>query len=332
MILVRSIDLEHLSHKDALRRSLLEHFRSPFPVDAVDLGDARDRCESDFEREMFDRLVDRGYSVDTQVKVGGHRIDIVVEGDNDRRLAIECDGDRYHGPEQWPADMARQRTLERAGWRIWRCFASRFVREREAVLDELTELFRTLDIHPREATERSRIHTELREWSSTDGDEHQLIGEVEHQDEESGAAEAIEPSSGLHVETFVPRSESFAEQPSPPVTAAEPQGAIPTRESRSRVTETDVQAAILKLLGNGEVWTNADLKKALSDILDLTPADRARSASRPNEEKWEELVNNAMTRTGRSNSLYAKHLVTNVGFGRHRLTNLDPGASQNEDR
>jgi hypothetical protein len=97
------------------------------------------------------------------------------------------------------------------------------------------------------------------------------------------------------------------------------------------VTEADVQAAILRLLGDGEVWTNADLKKALSNILDLSPADRARSPSRPNEEKWEELVNNALTRSGRSNSLYAKRLVRKVGFGRHRLANFDPGVNRDED-
>jgi very-short-patch-repair endonuclease len=88
----------------------------------------------------------------------------VVEGNDDLRLAIECDGDRYHGPEQWPADMARQRTLERAGWRIWRCFASRFVRERAQVLAELTDLLLALDIHPRRSSERSRNYTEYREW------------------------------------------------------------------------------------------------------------------------------------------------------------------------
>jgi hypothetical protein len=79
------------------------------------------------------------------------------------------------------------------------------------------------------------------------------------------------------------------------------------------------QAAILQLLGNGEVWTNADLKRALSHILPLTEADRQQSASRPKEEKWEELVNNALTQSGRSNSLYARGLVSKAGFGRHRL-------------
>ncbi|MCJ1961611.1 AAA domain-containing protein [Novosphingobium mangrovi (ex Hu et al. 2023)] len=171
MVLVRSIELEELSQRDALRRALLEHFRCPFPADEENAQDARARCESGFEREMFDALTTLGYSVDTQVKVGAHRIDMVVEGDDDRRLAIECDGDRYHGPEQWPADMARQRTLERAGWTIWRCFASRFVRERQTVIDELLELLKSMGIQPRTSERRSRVHTSLREWSSGgDGD------------------------------------------------------------------------------------------------------------------------------------------------------------------
>ena len=166
MILVRSVELEQLSPNDKLRRALLEHFRSPFPNDTEQAADAFLRCESDFEREVFQALFDRGYALDTQVRVGQYRIDMVVEGDEDRRLAIECDGDRYHGPEQWPADMQRQRTLERAGWRFWRCFASRFVRERAVVLDELCALLDSMDIKPRTARARSTIYTELRTWQS----------------------------------------------------------------------------------------------------------------------------------------------------------------------
>ena len=41
----------------------------------------------------------------------GYSIDMVVEGKSDRRLAIECDGDQYHGPERWADDMMRQRVL-----------------------------------------------------------------------------------------------------------------------------------------------------------------------------------------------------------------------------
>lgn len=166
MILVRSIELDQLSPADKLRRALLEHFRSPFPNDPEQAAEARLRCESDFEREMFDDLSRRGYALDTQVRAGQYRIDIVVEGDHDRRLAIECDGDRYHGPDQWEADMQRQRMLERAGWRFWRCFASRFVRERQAVLDELCALLDTMDIIPRTAETRSPNYTGYRVWPS----------------------------------------------------------------------------------------------------------------------------------------------------------------------
>ncbi len=168
MVLVRSVELEDLRASDKLRRSLIEHFHAPFASDTSLVVDRRARCESPFETEMYDLLVERGYRVDTQVPVGTKRIDLVVEGGNDCRLAIECDGDRYHGPEQWPDDMARQRMLERAGWTVWRCFASRFVRERQAVMDELVSLLTSRGIEPegKEGLPPSRF-TEHRRWRST---------------------------------------------------------------------------------------------------------------------------------------------------------------------
>src|SRR5690606_24651753 len=122
--------LEDLSPNDVLRRRLIEHFRAPFAQNEEEATDLRSRCESPFEREVFDELVQRGYRVIPQVRVGSYRIDMVVEGENDARLAVECDGDRYHGPDQWDHDIRRQRVLERAGWTFWRCFASHFVLHR----------------------------------------------------------------------------------------------------------------------------------------------------------------------------------------------------------
>lgn len=168
MVLVRSVELEDLRPTDKLRRSLIEHFQAPFAAESHVVEDRRSRCESPFEREMYDLLVERGYRVDTQVSVGTKRIDMVVEGSEDCRLAIECDGDRYHGPEQWPDDMARQRMLERAGWTVWRCFASRFVRERDRVIEELTDVLNARGIHPeRDGDRPPSRHTEHRRWRST---------------------------------------------------------------------------------------------------------------------------------------------------------------------
>ncbi|MFC4256236.1 AAA family ATPase [Altererythrobacter xixiisoli] len=167
MVLVRSVELEDLRPTDKLRRSLIEHFHAPFAAESTLVAERRARCESPFETAMYDLLVERGYRVDTQVAVGTKRIDLVVEGADDSRLAIECDGDRYHGPEQWPDDMARQRMLERAGWTVWRCFASRFIRDQQGVIDELTGVLTARGIVPEAGDLPPSRHTEHRRWRST---------------------------------------------------------------------------------------------------------------------------------------------------------------------
>jgi very-short-patch-repair endonuclease len=140
MYLVRSIEMDQLSPNDKLRRNLLSHFVTPYMQDEKRVENLRQLCESDFEREVYDILTERGYRILPQVKVGEYRIDMVVEGHNDARLAIECDGDQYHGADRWDDDMHRQRILERVGWQFWRCFASTFVKSKKDVVAELLEV------------------------------------------------------------------------------------------------------------------------------------------------------------------------------------------------
>lgn len=148
MYLVRSMELDELSSADNYRAELIKHFQAPFMQDKKTVANLRDLCESGFEREIFDILVERGYRVIPQVKAGAYRIDMVVEGEEDNSLAIECDGDRYHGPDQWDSDMHRQRTLERAGWIFWRCFASTFVTRKDEVIADLLTTLEELNIYP----------------------------------------------------------------------------------------------------------------------------------------------------------------------------------------
>lgn len=157
MYLVRSVLPEQLPESDRLRRRLIEHFAVPFPIEAADetagaRRNPRELCESPLEREIYDWLVEAGYRVTPQVRVGTYRIDLVVDGANHARVAIECDGDKHHGPDKWSADVRRQRVLERAGWIFWRCFASTFVRRRQAVLDDLARTLEGLDIRPEQRT------------------------------------------------------------------------------------------------------------------------------------------------------------------------------------
>jgi len=147
MYLFRSIEESDVT-AEGLNAQLIAHFRQPFKHDAYAVSELRKLCQSDFEREMFDLLVERDYRVRPQMPVGGYHIDFVVEGNEDRRLAIECDGDRWHGPGQWHSDMLRQRVLERAGWTFWRCFGSSFVLHREQVLDDLWATLDRMGIEP----------------------------------------------------------------------------------------------------------------------------------------------------------------------------------------
>ncbi|WP_043113636.1 AAA domain-containing protein [Pseudacidovorax intermedius] len=162
MYLVRSVRLSDLSATD-VRRTLVEHFSMPLAtVDAE--TPLLDLCESGFERDVYQSLVDLGYRVTPQVKAGAYRIDMVVEGADDTRLAIECDGDEYHGPDRWQADMQRQRILERAGWVFWRCFASTWSLRKEAVLGELRTRLHTMGIEPLGAIEQLPKLVESRIW------------------------------------------------------------------------------------------------------------------------------------------------------------------------
>jgi very-short-patch-repair endonuclease len=143
--LFRSFKREDLKEND-LRSKLVAHFVNPLKRDVKKKG--RDRCESDFELSVYDRLNEAGYRILPQVSAGGYRIDLVVEGTAGRRLAVECDGDHYHGPDVWMDDLQRQRTLERAGWRFWRCWGSSWVRDPDGCFRSLVEALQEQGVDP----------------------------------------------------------------------------------------------------------------------------------------------------------------------------------------
>ena len=146
LVLVRSVGRDDLSADD-LKFRLIAHFEHPMPT-AAPGADLAARCESAFERDVLERLLALGYRVEPQVGSEGFRIDLVVEDLEGRRLAVECDGDSFHGPERWRDDMRRQRILERVGWRFWRCFASSFYRDPDGVLADLVAVLERDGIAP----------------------------------------------------------------------------------------------------------------------------------------------------------------------------------------
>jgi very-short-patch-repair endonuclease len=164
LYLVRSVHAGELSATDNLRLRLIDHFQKPLSEATDEAQSLIDQCESRFEQEVYGALCQRGYRVVPQVKAGAFRIDLVVEGEHDTRLAIECDGDDYHGPDRWPHDMRRQRALERAGWTFWRCFASTWALHREEVFRDLLTRLSSMGIEPLGALESAPSLVEHRVW------------------------------------------------------------------------------------------------------------------------------------------------------------------------
>jgi very-short-patch-repair endonuclease len=131
---------------DDLRRQLIEHAEDPARFMRA-LEEKENRAQSTFEREVMKRLATAGYRVTPHWKIGTFRIDLVVEGDG-KRLAIECDGDRYHPLEKLPEDMDRQSVLERMGWIFTRIRSSEFLRNPARAMKPVFEKLETLEIPP----------------------------------------------------------------------------------------------------------------------------------------------------------------------------------------
>ncbi|MCW2685340.1 MAG: IstB-like binding protein [Mycobacterium sp.] len=115
--------------------------------------------DSLFEQRMFNRILDRGYTVVPQYPAIGYNIDLVIIGAKGR-LAVECDGDFWHGPAEFEADLARQRELERCGWEFFRVRESVFYADMPGTLRKLWETLDELDIRTADWIDPSFIDDE----------------------------------------------------------------------------------------------------------------------------------------------------------------------------
>jgi very-short-patch-repair endonuclease len=141
---VHSLDIAgHLKGGD-LRRRLLEHAHDPHAL-LREMEVEGSRVDSPFEKQVMQRLVAAGYRVRSQWPVGAYRIDLVVEGLN-RKLAVECDGEKWHTPEQLQTDLERQAILERLGWIFVRIRGSLFFRDPDAAVAPVFAKLDHLDI------------------------------------------------------------------------------------------------------------------------------------------------------------------------------------------
>ncbi len=124
------------------------------------------KAESDFELKVMTSLLNKGYKVYSQWPVGAYRIDMVVE-DGNNRIALECDGERWHNQDDLAKDLKRQAILERLGWRFIRIRGSAFYRNPDKTMDWVYSELESYNIKPgfsveaKDFEERANIDSEL---------------------------------------------------------------------------------------------------------------------------------------------------------------------------
>jgi very-short-patch-repair endonuclease len=157
MWVFHTVRLDQLTNVEDMRRALLDYcyhgvrglrLDSSGQVSGLVPEDRRvDPFDSLFEQRVHNRIVERGYTVIPQYDAMGYRIDLVVVGSKGS-LAVECDGDYWHGPDQYAADLARERDLRRNGWEFFRIRESAFYVDQPAVLSQLWATLDELEIRP----------------------------------------------------------------------------------------------------------------------------------------------------------------------------------------
>lgn len=255
LYLVRSVQLEDLKSAD-IKAQILHHFMDPMPggrpATGGEVESLLDRCDSGFEREVLQMLTEANYRVRPQVAAGGFRIDLVVEGLEDRRLAIELDGDQYHQADVWERDMIRQAALERAGWVFWRVFGSQWRASKDYWWRNLCETLERLKIDPIGVTAIDDRFTEtiLVDVGLTGGDETSF----EFTNATSHSSPEEPESAGDSVQFDIMASVESAHAPAASV--ADDTDAVPARHPETRAavtprtneqTELDLEAPMLRI-------------------------------------------------------------------------------------
>lgn len=154
MWVVHSLDPERDLQTGDLRERLIRHAMSPYGT-AQRIAQATARAESPFEERVTEDLIRAGYHVEAQHQVGAYRIDLVVHGEQRRRVAIECDGDRYHTRDDLAHDLSRQALLERLGWRFVRTRGSEYFRDPTATIARVQQRLDELGVRPTSQVETS---------------------------------------------------------------------------------------------------------------------------------------------------------------------------------
>jgi len=147
--LFHSVQLEDLSNNNDLRYKLLDHFKNysfnqhiiNLPIERQ-IGTQPEPFDSWFEVDVYNDIVSKQLKVIPQYEVakGKYRIDLVAILLDGTKIAIECDGDKWHGADAYQNDLMRQKVLERCGWQFFRVRGYEYYTNRTKALKPLWDM------------------------------------------------------------------------------------------------------------------------------------------------------------------------------------------------
>ena len=141
-----------------MRKRLLDYATNPNAF-AMKEEEIKRKADSVFEVQVANKLISEGYHIIQQYPVGAYRLDIVVLCEN-KKVVIECDGERYHsGEEKIREDMQRQAILERIGWRFIRIRGSQFFKNPDETMQNVITQLNDLKIYPEDENKIEETRT-----------------------------------------------------------------------------------------------------------------------------------------------------------------------------
>ena len=146
MWVVNSLDVDNDLKTGDIRKEFLEYVSSPKEMLLTE--EMEKKSESVFEEKIAKYLISEGYHIEQQWEAGLYKIDMVALF-QDKKVAIECDGEKWHSTEERiREDMERQNVLERCGWEFIRIRGSRYFKNPESIMKALIEELNRKGIYP----------------------------------------------------------------------------------------------------------------------------------------------------------------------------------------
>lgn len=208
--LIYSLDPDIDLQPGDLRHRLIEYAKDPKAFMAM-LEDKQKKTGSEFERLVLAKLISEGYTVTPQWRVGTYRIDLVIRK-KEEKIAIECDGDRYHTLETLGEDLEREAILRRLGWTFIRIRGSEFFRNPDKTMASVFTRLSDLGMTPEG----------IGDITASEKEDSELIERIKRRAEElrrnwndSGFSEDLLQSGRISL--YAPKFEETSQVPQKPI-------------------------------------------------------------------------------------------------------------------